>query len=212
MNRRNRPALNLLLEKENLIGIEIGVHGGNNAVWMLENLDIEKLYLIEPYETYPSNNPDQTPSGPFPQAKEEAGKQLEPHKDKIKRIFKCSWDAIDHIPDGSLDFVYIDGDHREVAVSKDLKYYRKLKLGGLLCGHDWRFPSVKTAVDKFIADMRIPTSCCGTKQHITAINRSADGCDWWIWMPKEGKIFNQKCELCQKSIAIKAERINWLVR
>lgn len=209
MLRKNRPSLNLLLDKKNLIGAEIGVHEGANAIWILKNLDIEKLYLIDPYGIYPSNNPNQTPTGPSPEAKETAGKQFKPYKDKIERIYKYSWDAIDDILDKSLDFVYIDGDHRGKAVYKDMQYYKKLRSGGLLCGHDWRFSSVKTTVDKFIGDMIITFTCCDSRQNIRAINRSASDCDWWIWMPEKNQIFRQKCNKCQRITSIVPEKINW---
>lgn len=210
MIRKNRPSLDLLLDKKNLVGAEIGVHEGCNAVWVLENLDITKLYLIDPYDVYPSNNAKRITIGPFPQAKETAKEQLKPYKDKIERIYKYSWDAIEDIPDQSLDFVYVDGDHRESAVYKDMQYYKKLKFGGLLCGHDWRFSSVKTAVDKFVGDMRVEFSCCGGKQYITAISKSAEDSDWWIWMPKKGQIYEQKCSMCQRITVFKAEKITWL--
>lgn len=37
-----------------LIGIEIGVAGGEHALSLLKTLDIDKLYLIDPYEMYES--------------------------------------------------------------------------------------------------------------------------------------------------------------
>ena len=53
--------------------------------------------------------------------------------------------------DGSLDFVYLDGDHSEAAVAGDIRLWRPLvKPGGILAGHDYGhpdFPGVKQAVD-----------------------------------------------------------------
>jgi hypothetical protein len=37
-----------------LVGIEIGVAAGEHAISLLENLNIERLYLIDPYENYTS--------------------------------------------------------------------------------------------------------------------------------------------------------------
>ena len=39
---------------QGLIGIEIGVAGGEHALSLLTTLDIKKLYLIDPYEMYES--------------------------------------------------------------------------------------------------------------------------------------------------------------
>jgi len=47
-----RPSLALLKGKKNLIGVEIGVGAGQNSKKILENLDIEKLYLIDSWTKY----------------------------------------------------------------------------------------------------------------------------------------------------------------
>lgn len=52
-----------------------------------------------------------------------------------------SAEAADGTPDGSLDFVYIDGDHRYEQVVLDLGlWWPKLRRGGLLAGHDFICP------------------------------------------------------------------------
>lgn len=49
----------------------------------------------------------------------------------------------------SLDFAFIDADHRYEAVLADIKAYQPLiKKGGILAGHDYRLAGVKKAVDK----------------------------------------------------------------
>jgi len=45
------------------------------------------------------------------------------------------------INDESLDFLFIDGDHRYNQISKDINnYYPKVKKGGIICGHDCEGP------------------------------------------------------------------------
>jgi predicted O-methyltransferase YrrM len=178
--RTHRPSLDLLIGKKDLVGAEIGVQNGYNAEWILKNLDIEKLYLIDPYSEYPSNNPKQTIVGPFPEYKEEALRVLDSYKDKIEWVGKYSWDALDMFENRSLDFVYIDGDHRGKAIYKDLQYIKKIKYEGLLCGHDWRFTSVKSALQKFATDSRLKFNCCNSEQYVQTIGNHADNCDWWI--------------------------------
>jgi len=47
-----------------------------------------------------------------------------------------SADAISDIPD-NVDFVYIDGNHKYEYVKQDMEmYYKKVKKGGVLGGHD----------------------------------------------------------------------------
>ena len=53
-------------------------------------------------------------------------------------IRKMSMDALANIPDRSLDFIYIDGNHSYGYVAMDLmKWVRKIKKGGILAGHDY---------------------------------------------------------------------------
>ncbi len=52
------------------------------------------------------------------------------------------------VEDHSLDFAFIDADHIEPAVRKDIEAWRpKVKEGGMLLGHDVHLPSVRKAVD-----------------------------------------------------------------
>lgn len=56
-----------------------------------------------------------------------------------------SMEAVGRFADGSLDWVYVNGDHYYDGVMQDLEaYYPKLRKGGLLCGDDlyWTKPSL----------------------------------------------------------------------
>ena len=58
-----------------------------------------------------------------------------------------SQDALEVVEDGSLDLVYVDGDHRYEAVLADLKgWLKKLRAGGVMAGHDWSMQDVKKAL------------------------------------------------------------------
>ena len=210
MNRTNRPSLDLLKDKKDLIGAEIGVQAGLNAEWMLENLDIKKLYLIDPYKAYPSNNKEQTLIGPFTKGKKNAKKLLKKYEDKIEWVYKYSWDTLGEFLDGQFDFVYIDADHREEVVLQDLQYIKKVKLGGLLCGHDWRFPSVKTAISKFFLYNRIKFECCETAQYVPVFEKHTADSDWWIRVPTKKDAWYQKCKMCQKEFKFNLKDINCL--
>lgn len=66
-----------------------------------------------------------------------------------------SVDAAKTIPDGTLDFVFIDADHSYEGVKRDIEAWKpKVRAGGLLCGHDYDNPGepfgkdVKRAVDE----------------------------------------------------------------
>jgi len=62
-----------------------------------------------------------------------------------------SLEASKRFANGSLDFVFIDGDHSYPAVCNDIKtWLPKLKYAGVLAGHDYTWPSVKSAVSDII--------------------------------------------------------------
>ena len=54
---------------------------------------------------------------------------------RVKIIRKLSDDAASDIEDGSLDWIYVDGNHSYEFVKSDLEnWWPKLKSGGALCG------------------------------------------------------------------------------
>ncbi len=75
------------------------------------------------------------------------------------RIFEGkSVDAASQFPDGSLDAVYLDGDHSSCGMWDDLKaWVPKVKPGGVICGDDYGvdFPGVTEAVQSYFAKDRI---------------------------------------------------------
>jgi hypothetical protein len=70
-----------------------------------------------------------------------------------------SHDAAVNVPDGSLDFIYVDGNHLFDHVIADLTAWApKVRTGGFVAGHDYKdyenksFIQVKRAVDQFTRD------------------------------------------------------------
>ena len=62
-------------------------------------------------------------------------------------------EAATHVPDASLDLVFVDADHRYESVRQDiLRWLPKLTLRGVMAGHDWAWPSVRRAVEESFAD------------------------------------------------------------
>ena len=136
-----RPFERLGVSGKNLIGAEIGVYKGEHAVSLLEHLNIQQLYLIDPYEMYQTYKEGHVHYGvdqdPLSLAKQEALQRLAPHVDKLSWIFKHSTDAVQEMPD-ELDFVYLDGNHAEECVRKEiLSFFPKIRKGGILGGHDF---------------------------------------------------------------------------
>ena len=143
--------------KEYLTGAEIGVYRGYNAKGILDNLNIKKLYLIDPYSSYDNyddgfgehiSNDEHIFNYKY------ARMLLIKYFNKIKFIKDFSENAVDKIPD-NLDFVYIDGNHKYEYVLSDIYHYlSKVKHDGVLGGDNYeeKFNDVILAVDKFIGD------------------------------------------------------------
>lgn len=74
-------------------------------------------------------------------------------------VRKKSLEAAKDVRDGSLDLVYIDGNHSETYVRQDLEAWApKVRRGGIVAGHDYRvnaakpFIQVKAAVDEYVRE------------------------------------------------------------
>lgn len=164
-----RAALEQLRNKSNLIGAEIGVYYGDNALDYLGNLDIKKIYLIDPYTIHPL--PHCYNEQRMKESEKEARAKLDIYKDKIEWVRTKSAEAASLFDDESLDFVYIDGDHSYKFIHEDMTlYYPKVKKDGLFSGHDYRgyAPGVIAAVNEFC------------KKNFLDLHRGGQ-MDWWIW-------------------------------
>ena len=169
-----KPALRQLKDRENLVGAEIGVCGGHHASFFLSELDIDFVFLIDPYVEY-KNLGRLWVSKEVKEWKKLVHINLDKYKHKIKWIKEKSADAVKFITDNSLDFVYIDGNHDYEFVVEDISlYYPKLKIGGLLSGHDYNYGSVKKAVNEFINKQKL-------KLHTENFANGKRNYDWWVW-------------------------------
>ena len=128
---RLRPMFSFLKSqnKQNLIGVEIGTYKGKNAKIILDNINIKRLYCVDPWI-----DNEFKPNGE--KIYQEAKARLESYKN-VTLIRKTSDDAIKDIPN-NLDFGYFDGNHTYKQVKKNLiNYYPKIKKGGIIGGHDF---------------------------------------------------------------------------
>jgi predicted O-methyltransferase YrrM len=159
-----------------LRGVEIGVANGENAESMLKTLNIEKLFLVDPYQQH---YVQETRAHPLvievPMITyETAKKRLEPFKDNIVFLVKTSDEAAKEIPD-ELDFVYIDGNHGYEYVKRDLEnYYPKVKVGGIIGGHDF-FLTFFEGLVKAVVEFTLKHDLRLQGEHV----------DWWIVKTKE---------------------------
>jgi hypothetical protein len=156
---------------KNAVCAEIGTWRGDFAQRILRSRRPRTLHLIDPWEY---RDEDAYSSALFGGGADEGQGEmdaiyhsvLERFRDRIERgqvqvRRSRSVDAAAAFADGSLDWVYIDGDHTYEAVKADLEaYHRTVRPGGLLAGDDYGLPGwwgdgVTRAVDEFAANAQL---------------------------------------------------------
>ena len=146
-------------------GAEVGVWKGDFSAQLLDRIRPRTLHLIDPW-SFQSDVPDAWYGGSAATsqrdmdkiyegvrarfAKEIAGGVVEIHRGPSNTIGS-------ELAPGSIDWVYLDGDHRYETVSEELVRYQKIvKPGGIVAGDDyhsggWWDGGVKRAVDEWSA-------------------------------------------------------------
>ena len=142
-------------------GAEIGVAYANNAVSMYERIPGLSLYLIDPWDG------ENRSKKFYRTVRRRALQNLMPYRQRAKIMStKSEYAALD-VPERSLDFVYIDGDHRYDAVLLDIVlWHRRVRGGGIVSGHDYglhpKLAGVKAAVDGYTKFHGIDLNVCET--------------------------------------------------
>ncbi len=119
---------------------EIGVYRGAFAERLLAECPaIASYYMIDPWRQLddwnkPANKADEV----FERFYEEAMARTGAYAGKRIVLRGKTSEVIDRIPDGALDFAYIDGDHTLRGIAVDLvKVFPKVKDGGWIGGDDF---------------------------------------------------------------------------
>jgi hypothetical protein len=118
---------------------EVGVALGEFSEAILKNNNPKKLFLIDAWKNFDLGYPDGNMKGDKEQEQRyNFVVNRFKNKNNVTIIREKSLDALIHIEDNSLDWVYIDADHSYEGCLKDLKSYdKKVKTTGYICGHDW---------------------------------------------------------------------------
>ena len=141
---------------------EVGIGYGMHAKCILDETNVDKLYLVDPMRWYPDDGfaIDVMKYGGFEKLVKNIKLKLNPHKSRYTWFRKGSTEVTqEEIPDNSLDAVFIDADHSYQAVCQDLPFwYNKVKVGGWILGDDYsqQTMGVKQAVDEFSQKNKLP--------------------------------------------------------
>jgi len=112
------------------VGAEVGVWHGDFSALILENSSVEVLHSIDPW----TNADGDEMTTDYEEAKIRLSKFV--GRSVIKKASSLS--ASSEFKDGTLDFVFIDGDHRYEAVKADIEaWFPKVRAGGVFSGHDY---------------------------------------------------------------------------
>lgn len=155
-----------------LMGCEIGVQHGINARDIMQNLNIEKLFLVDPYLPYIDNDGfiyNKNFLGVYFTAK----RNLRGYSNAVF-IRQKSKSAVKMFKDGVFDWIYIDGNHREAGLDLRL-WYPKVKPGGVIGGHDFN-----TVHNQVVLDVLEFIDLNGLELYDLVED------DYWILKPNEG--------------------------
>ena len=143
------------------VGAEIGVLKGQYSEILCQALPDTKIYSIDPWVYYPVYKNFRRAHNYEP-LYQEAKQRLSVYPNN-EIIRKSSLEAVNDFEDGSLDFVFIDADHRFAPFVDDLAVWTpKVRKGGIMAGHDMGRSHSKDFVHvRFV----IPAWCAAYRIH-----------------------------------------------
>lgn len=130
------------------VGAEIGVWKGEfSELFLKRGIFMHCVDAWEPYKGYYDFQLRKTLDTAYIAALE----RLKPYGANIIRAF--SEEAAKQIKDGSLCFAYIDANHSYEGLSTDLAVWvPKVKVGGMVAGHDWDPMRSHNGIQKALMD------------------------------------------------------------
>lgn len=137
-------------------GAEIGVWEGQFSEVICQANPGVQLTCVDPWVCYAAYVDKKNDPARIEGAYQATVKRLAPYGCAIKRM--TSLEAARTVPDGSLDFVYLDANHAAAFVWQDLNAWApKVRKGGIVAGHDYhshrgKHLGVKPMVHKYLAE------------------------------------------------------------
>jgi hypothetical protein len=171
MKRRRWDAiLDRLNTDERIVGVEVGVWTGKNAVRLLTARPQLTLYLVDPWKaaepgsSFAESGAEMAGFGQeeFDMAKEKTLAIAEHYGKRVKVLEMDSADGAAEIAKRrvKINFIFIDGDHSYEGVTRDLNNWAGFLENDSLhwiAGHDYanKNGEVKRAVDDFFGEGRV---------------------------------------------------------
>lgn len=125
-------------------GAEVGVRQGAFSLALCRAIPKLHLLCVDPWCYYPAN-PKMYAQDRHDVNYAVAKERLKPYDAVLVKA--TSMDAVAYVPEGALDFVYIDGNHELGYVLNDLtEWSRRVRAGGIVSGDDYDAPGVQQAL------------------------------------------------------------------
>jgi|APGre2960657444_1045066.scaffolds.fasta_scaffold00584_8 predicted O-methyltransferase YrrM len=118
--------------------VEVGSYQGESTIIFADNINgLQELHAIDPWSN--GYAPGDACSDKYPMSVVESNFDIRTKNfSVIKKHKTTSKEFVKEIADGSLDFVYIDGDHSYNSCKEDINMWLpKIKQGGIIAGHDY---------------------------------------------------------------------------
>lgn len=161
-------------------GAEIGVWKGHYSEALCQANPGLRLICVDPWSPQPGYLEQKNHVEAMNRAHAEASHRLAPFPCIIVR--ETSLDAVRGFEDASLDFVYIDANHRYGPVLQDIAAWApKVRAGGIVAGHDFIMrPQKNIEVEQAVRDY--------TSTHEIApwfvLQSKADETPSWCWVKR----------------------------
>lgn len=159
-------------------GAEVGVCTGRYSKILLQSIPGLQLLGVDPYLPYGGGGSFRqldTHYGNFQQAH-----QLVEQYPNYLLVVARGHDVAQWLPDGSLDFVFIDGIHDYENAYRDITDWApKVRRGGIVSGHDYYLTErmrVKEAVDDYAREHGIEVQSTEWDEEAFRDDRQPD---WW---------------------------------
>jgi hypothetical protein len=159
--------------------VEVGVWRGDYSQIILDALQPERFFGVDPYELYEGYTDK-------PDVNEFANqKNLDALCDRVCNRF-VNWghtlyrlkgsEGAAVFSDETFDFVYLDGDHKYDAVVEDIAaWWPKVKPGGILAGHDY---IERSHIEEFGVIPAVTEFC--ERYNLKVQTTSESFATWWV--------------------------------
>jgi len=158
------------------VGAEIGVEQGKFSETLCKANPDLKLYSIDPWDAYDRGS-HVVPQRKLDRYYAEAVERLKPYNCEI--IKRYSQDIVRKFKPGTLDFVYIDGNHEFEYVMQDIIQWSKIvRGGGIVSGHDYCLDKHERLPFHVIQATKVYTEVYNIRPWF----RTADHAPSWMWV------------------------------